>query len=282
MFYGGAGLVGNIVIAILFTVRGELSPDLQLLMLWILFGIGSLGATFFLFVRPVPLSEEPYRDLGATLQLIFKVFKRKELLIWLPHTASWALSLSFGWCKFPLLFPIKYVSWAFMLWGVAFFVSTYIFGRMTDKYKLNYFVAAHACIILVIIILLYAATFAGVTPMFFVIGFIFGINEAMGNNIIPLALLRTLPTEFSGASTIYRSLRMFMVGVGMGINAFVEWYWSLMILGICIIASCCLSGILYKEPEKVETLGLSSITDDTYVDYTLPPIGNRDSFVLYS
>jgi len=75
----------------------------------------------------------------------------------------------------------------------------------------------------------------------------------MGNVLMPLALLRSLPDEYSGVITIYRCVLMSSIGVGMAINSYFEWFWSLMIITVLAIISFSISGLFYQEPEKLTT-----------------------------
>uniref|UniRef100_A0A6B2L567 UNC93-like protein MFSD11 n=1 Tax=Arcella intermedia TaxID=1963864 RepID=A0A6B2L567_9EUKA len=254
IFYAIAGLAGNTAIGILLNVTGtsSLSKEKALLVLWTLFGICACGSALFFFMPAVPplKSANPPKPFLVYAKATLQIMKNPNYLIWLPYVFVWIVIISFGFGQFPLLIPVQYVPWTFTAWGVGFLLSTVLLTKF-DKLSIKQLIVVHLIDVVLIAVTCLASGLTGSIGGLIFTGFLFGLNESLGNNICIPAFLKTMKSSFSSAIVMWRSEIGISFCCGFIISTFVEWTWLLLIITTLWIVSCVLLLLFFREEEEI-------------------------------
>eukprot|EP01125_Pyxidicula_operculata_P008505 TRINITY_DN2850_c0_g1_i1.p1 TRINITY_DN2850_c0_g1~~TRINITY_DN2850_c0_g1_i1.p1 ORF type:complete len:339 (+),score=22.87 TRINITY_DN2850_c0_g1_i1:456-1472(+) len=253
-FYGVSGVIGNFLIGILLATQGEeaetLPDDLRQIVLFILLALSLLSAVMFLFTRRVPASVEGKKVLSVQFRILGKTVVNRYMLIWVPYMFAWVFSLAFGFSGFPVMMHVKDVPWAMGIWGIGFFISSFALGKLMDFLPVIVMCVLHATSIGLILIFCAMAKMYHIYELFYLVAFLFGINECFGNIIVITSIMRTLPSLSSGGVSIFRFETALALAFGFVVQGIFEvtWEWYFLWTAISMVISVIIIGVFYQSP----------------------------------
>lgn len=224
-----AAIIGNVLTSIIGFTFTTL-PIVPIFACLLVVAVVAAVLFHFLPEPPVPIvSDPPVRELFASM---WRMTRDKGILLMSPYYLYLGIACTFAWGVVPkLLTDNRLVSPIAAVYGVGTFASSFISGRVFDRYGWKPLAIANFVIVII--------GFAGVaiayketqTWIFFFTSFLFGAFEALANTLALSVLMQTYTKNSATAFFFYRLLTGFGNAVGFLIGVVIPYNYEMILLG---------------------------------------------------
>lgn len=224
-----AAIIGNVITSIVGYTFTTL-PIVPIFTCLLIVAIGAAVLFHFLPEPPVPIiSDPPVRELYSSM---LKMTRDKGILLMSPYYLYLGIACTFAWGVVPKLLPdTRLVSPVAAVYGLGTLSSSFISGRVYDRYGWKPLAIANFVIVIIGFLGVTIAYKQNQTWIFFITSILFGAFEALANTLALSVIMQTFTSNSATAFFFYRLFTGFGNAVGFLIGVVISYKVEMVVLG---------------------------------------------------
>jgi len=191
---------------------------------WVLCGVGLLGAVILFFLRPIPKSSQKRQHARQKVIAVFKALRQREMLVLMLYLFATGSMITFEVTGFGRMMRFEIFPWVMVVYGAASILSSFLVGHGLDELGPKIMISFQLVIQFAAFAFAIMAKVYNVEWVYFVCGGMFGISDALSQTLSSSMVMKDVSKYVSGGLGAYRILSSMGSVTAALMQLYLPWY----------------------------------------------------------